>query len=326
MSDELDLGGEEESGPEGAPAWMATFGDLMSLLLTFFVLLLSFANMDQAKYKQLLESLKKGFGANVVTPGSIQALTTNLVEISKTEAAERPNLLELPPRPEERQQDQRLLHQLRVLIERERMSDVVEVEASERGVKLRVKGELLFEPGSDVMLPESTVFLGRVLEIARQFPYHLSIEGHTDDSPVRGGRFPSNWHLAAARAIAVRAFFVEEGGFEPQRVSIAAFGDSRPLVPNDTPEHRARNRRVEFVFLRDEVEPPAPAEGTGPPADAVEAVERLEGAEAAGEEGASPESVDPLLEEMKTDPRAARIKGVHRYLRSRAGAPAPEPE
>ncbi len=322
MSDELDVGGEEESGPEGAPAWMATFGDLMSLLLTFFVLLLSFANMDQAKYKQLLESLKKGFGANVVTPGSIQALTTNLVEISKIEAAERPNLLDLPPRPEERQQDRRLLHQLRVLIERERMSDVVEVEASERGVKLRVKGELLFKPGSDVLLPESTVFLGRVLKIARQFPYHLSIEGHTDDLPVTGGRFPSNWHLAAARAIAVRSFFVEEGGFEPQRVSIAAFGDSRPLVPNDTPEHRARNRRVEFVFLRDEVEPPDPDEAPGPPEDAVEVLEQLGAAEAApggmAPDADSPEATDPLLEEMKTDPRAARLKGVHRYLRSRA--------
>jgi hypothetical protein len=106
-------------------------------------------------------------------------------------------------------------------------------------------------PGSDILLPESFMFLDEIVRLTEEFPYDLSIEGHTDTSPIATERFPSNWHLSAARAIGVLQYMVNSGGLPPEKLSAAGFARTRPLVDADTTDGRATNRRVAFVYLRD---------------------------------------------------------------------------
>ena len=117
-----------------------------------------------------------------------------------------------------------------------------------RGVVLRVQGEVLFAPGSDEIDPQSYEFLARVGRIIGAFSGDVAIEGHTDDIPIRSDAFPSNWHLSSARAIAALLHLTRDGSADPRSLSCAGFADMRPRVPNDSSEHRAQNRRLEFVF------------------------------------------------------------------------------
>jgi chemotaxis protein MotB len=145
------------------------------------------------------------------------------------------------------------MQQVQQAIAENNLSRIVEAESSERGVIVRVKGGALFKEGSDQLAPAAFVFLDEIIRITRTFPYDLAIEGHTDDEPISTPRFPTNWHLAASRSIAVLQYMIEAGGIDPARIAASGYGATRPLVPNDGPEHRAMNRRVEFVYKRDPV-------------------------------------------------------------------------
>lgn len=252
MSGALD---EEEAGGEGSPAWMATFADMMSLLLTFFVLLLSFANMDVVKFREALGSVQDALGVQKEHPGQFAGLTTSPVELSTSESTPFLDLLDMPTRstgPGSSAADAAMLANVQSIVSEAGLDETVEAELTERGVVLRVKGQLLFAPGSADLLRGSESLLDEIAEIARGFPYRLLIEGHTDDIPVRSERFPSNWHLSSSRAIAALRYFAEVAQVDPKRLACTGYADMQPLVPNDSPEHRAINRRIEFVFQHDD--------------------------------------------------------------------------
>lgn len=242
---------EDHVCPEGAPAWLATMGDLMSNLLVFFVLLLSFANTDRQVFQQTMESIQTYLG--VIGTSSSQSFgADSLIEWQKTPSSpcevtrmDQPN-----PTPT---MDQKIMQKVQQTIASNGLSRVVVAESSERGVSVRVTGNALFKPGSDLLLPISFVFLDEIVRIAQEFPYELSIEGHTDDSSVDSTEFPTNWHLSMARSIAVLRYMIDRGKIDPGRIVPSGFGSTRPLFPNDSPEHRAANRRVEFVFKRDPI-------------------------------------------------------------------------
>ncbi|MGH0033755.1 MAG: OmpA/MotB family protein [Myxococcota bacterium] len=252
-----DFGDDEGGGEEGAPAWMATFGDMMSLLLTFFVLLLSFANTDIVKFQEMLGSVQDAFGVQEEHPGRFEGLTTSPVELSKRESTSSLDLLDLPTRSTGRgAADAQMKVDIDKLLSERGMDGTIDAELTDRGVVLRVRGGLLFDTGSDQLLPGSEAVLSRIAEVARSFPYRLLIEGHTDDIPVSTDRHPSNWHLSAGRAIAALRYLVEVAQLDPKRMSCAGYADMSPLVPNDSNEHRAINRRIEFVFQSDDAAPP----------------------------------------------------------------------
>ncbi|RMF83486.1 MAG: hypothetical protein D6739_07145, partial [Nitrospirae bacterium] len=199
--------------PQGAPEWMATFGDMMSLLLTFFVLLLSFANMDIQKFKEAMASVQS---ALVGGPTAMrEAPTTSMLELSETannalvppadttpgytpegEAEERPDSETVA----EGRQDLEALASLQEMIDDEGMGDIAEAEATPRGIVVRIKGHLFFEAGAAELRPESRHVLDEIGAILEAYPYELTIEGHTDDAPIHTARFPSNWELSTARA------------------------------------------------------------------------------------------------------------------------------
>lgn len=259
------MSAEEEEGFQEptAPGWMATFGDLMSLLLTFFVLLMSFASMDVRRFAAIAGSMRDAFGVQKIHPGEVEALSTSIVNLSDTESSPYLRVIDVPTRAPGR--EQALLARLRMTITGLRLERVVEVENTSRGVVVRVPGQLLFDAGSAELRPESLVFLREIAELMREMPDEIAIEGHTDATPVASADLGSNWELSAARAIATLRYLVEVGGVDPSRLRATGFGATRPLVPNEVAEVRARNRRVEFVFLK-----PDPAPTRIPDQSAVE--------------------------------------------------------
>jgi chemotaxis protein MotB len=143
--------------------------------------------------------------------------------------------------------DARSESDVRRFVEARGLSASVEVESTIRGVVLRVRDRALFDSGSaDVRVGAESV-LSAVLELSRDFPGALAVEGHTDDRPIRTALYPSNWELSAARAASVLRYLVE-GGLQANAVHIAGYADLRPLTANTDALSRARNRRVEFVF------------------------------------------------------------------------------
>ena len=231
---------EEVECEEGAPEWMVTFSDMTTLLLTFFVLLLSFSNQDIQKFREMLGSIKDAFGVQKLEIGEFPAKSTKPFALSEEE------------RYPINISDQALAKAIQEAAAQSGIKeDQVEVNVTDEGVRVRLKGKIFFDPGSARLKKGILKFLNSIVEIMRRTDYNLAVEGHTDNIPIRTREFPSNWELSAARAAAVVRYLVEHG-ISPKRLKAVGYADSRPLVPNDTPEHRAMNRRVEFLFYRSE--------------------------------------------------------------------------
>ena len=234
-----------------APAWMATFGDLMSLLLTFFVLLMSFASMDTRKFAAIAGSMRDAFGVQQIHAGLIESVSDSLVNLSDSEATPMIKVISLPARVTEREQS--LLERLKRAIEARQLQRVVTAEKSPRGVLLRMEESLLFAGGSTELSPQSIVFLRDIAALIRDMPGNIAIEGHTDSLRSAAGAL-SNWELAALRAVVVLEHLVEAEGIAARRRQATAFGDTRPIGSNVDARGRSLNRRVEFVFLRTEID------------------------------------------------------------------------
>ena len=244
---------EDHVCEEGAPAWLATMGDLMSLLLVFFVLMLSFANTDKQLFLEAMGSIQNALGMIEESPGQFRIRSTSPIEWNEKKTTPFLDVMKLDQSNNAPTVDQKIMQKVQQSIAENNLARIVEAESSERGIIVRVKGGALFKPGSDKLLPISYVFLDEIIRITQEFPYELSIEGHTDDGAIGTSSYPTNWHLAAARSIAVLQYMLEAGDIDPSRVAASSFGATRPLLPNDSEENRAANRRVEFVYKRDPV-------------------------------------------------------------------------
>lgn len=226
---------------KGAPAWMCTFSDLMCLLLCFFVLLLSFSNMDPMRFKVVSGSLDKAFGIQRDTvvwerPEGTTPVFDSFVGSRGFDV---------------------LMNQLQTVVHSQAEGEhigagKVQIELFEdyRGIVLRMWYGEMFHPGKADVRPAVWPFLDDVIETLKSHgdDVNIGVEAHTDSAPIRSKSFPSNWHLSAARSVSVAEYFMRAGGIDPIRVSAIGKGDSTPLVPNTTPQARARNRRVEIVL------------------------------------------------------------------------------
>ncbi|HHN65986.1 MAG TPA: flagellar motor protein MotB [Nitrospirae bacterium] len=231
---------EERSSTDsgGAPAWMATFSDMATLLLTFFILLLSFANMDIVKFRDAMGSIQQALGFMPTGTGMFQH-TSKPTEFEKplaTSALKNTNYL--------------IQQELQEMVKEHGLERDVEIENTPRGVVLRVRGRIFFSSGTAELKPQAYPILEKIAQIMKRFPSRVSIEGHTDNLPVSGGRYTSNWELSAARAYSALRFLMKKG-VDVKRINIAGFADTHPIASNNTEEGRAKNRRVEFVFYEE---------------------------------------------------------------------------
>lgn len=224
-----------EEGPAGSPAWMATFGDMMSLLLTFFILIVSFSSMQESKFQEAVGSLQGALGVLKALPS---------VPIHE-------EILRREGRRDQAREISEAVEKLEEAFAAVPEAEVVEVSRTERGLSIRIESRALFDLGRAEVREEAKPVLDEVAGALASLPHPVRIEGHTDDVPLTSGRFPSNWELSAARAAAVLRH-LEGRGVDPRRLSAVGYGEWRPVVENDTEAHRQQNRRVE-IFM----EPPA---------------------------------------------------------------------
>jgi len=225
-------GGNDEGGGGGAPAWMVTYGDLMSLLLTFFVLIVSFSSIELIKFQKALGSLKGALG---------------ILPKQQSVIFQKEPIIPLLSDYNERR-IRKAATELRELIKKQGIDDKVKLEVTDKGILVRIDSPILFELGSADLKPEAFPILNKVIEMTRNWPNEIRIEGHTDDLPIHTDKFPSNWELSTARALSVLKYFLKKGNVEPERLSAAGYGEYHPLVPNTSPENRAKNRRVEIYI------------------------------------------------------------------------------
>ncbi len=224
---------------KGAPAYMMTFGDLMSLLLTFFVLLISMASFEPTKFMITTQSLQAAFGVMTSFP---TVAVMPFIEIPKYSGDEskRKQALEDAKKMEE-------------TLETKNLDDAVKVKVTEEGIHIKLQ-DGSFQSGQADLMEQGEVIIEEISKILKQNEdLKIRVEGHTDDVPLRGGKFGSNWELSSMRALSVVKTLSKNTGIAPQYMSAVGFGEFRPSVPNTSPANRAKNRRIEiFVDYVDE--------------------------------------------------------------------------
>lgn len=261
-----------KKAPAGAPTWMVTFADLMSLLLTFFVLLLSFSNMEVQEFKKLAGAMRESFGlqsfdrlagmieleggAIGTTAKTVVALPLPEVEPSDKVGPEE-QTEEEEPEPEKPAQEvadlqeeasRRTFNDLQTVLAEEIASDIMDVIRAGNTTVVRFPDRVSFPSGSGEFKPEFIPILNKFLSVLDRTEGQIVISGHTDDIPITTDLYRSNWDLSASRATSVAHYILENTDIEPARITVQGYADSRPLAPNDTVENRAKNRRVEITI------------------------------------------------------------------------------
>lgn len=270
--------------PPGLPAWMATFSDLMALLMCFFVLLLSFSEMDVLKFKQLAGSMREAFGvqaqikspdipkgtsiiAQEFSPGRPQPTPIN--EVRQFTVNNDMNTLDVRTNEGQSQTEQTRAGLEEALREQQREAEMqatqfaqalakeigegsIEIETEGSKIIIRVKERGSFDSGSAELKFDYIPVIEKIRDLLLGISGQIAVEGHSDNIPYSGTRFESNWDLSAARALAVAHELFADRRVDASRFTVSGKADSRPLVPNLTAEDRATNRRVEIVIQKGE--------------------------------------------------------------------------
>lgn len=248
-----------DEGDYSGSNWETTYADMMSLLLTFFILLFAYSTIDVQKFKEAVISLQAALG---VLPGS-----PGVLDQFDLPAPQEPSQLGSLAR-----QDQGLLKVMAKLdkyFKEKGLGDRVRLELESRGLVIRFTDTVLFDLGKAELKPDAKAVLAEIASILRTIGNEIIIEGNTDNIPLKDTAiYPTNWELSTARATTVLRYFVETTHLDPARFSAMGYGEYRPVVPNTSDENRARNRRVDIVVVR-EPQPVETSEGAGEaPADA----------------------------------------------------------
>jgi chemotaxis protein MotB len=245
-------GGGDEGKVEGAPAWMATFADMVTLLMCFFVLLFAMSSTQQESFKELVESLKSALGVQQVPEaGTREGLTMHKIPDDGQKQEEDTDAVDEAGGMVQKELDQ-IVSDVRELIMFNQLGGMVKVEGDEMGAKITISDVLLFPPGEAEMSRGGLRVMKKIANILSQFQYQIRIEGHTDNTPIHTTKFPSNWELSADRACEVVRFLITQG-VNPNLMAAVGFAEFRPVATNDTAEGRAENRRVEVIYERQSI-------------------------------------------------------------------------
>ncbi len=217
---------------EGAPEWVVTFGDMMTLLLCFFVLLLSFSTMEAERFKIIAGYIREAFG--------VQA------DQRHTEIPAGDTVVTVEFNPPSMSKSQ-ILESIVKMTQNMAMGNLVEASMEEDGVRVRLDGTLTFKPGGTTLTDRSMLFLDYVADLIHDAGASASVEGHTDNRPLHTKAFPSNWELSGARAGSV-VRHLETRGIPGTNLEAIGYGSTRPITENFTAEGRRKNRRVEILI------------------------------------------------------------------------------
>lgn len=237
---------KKENGSGGSPGWLTTFSDLMSLLLTFFILLYSMSTIDLEKFKSIsysLQAVLAGIDAPSITEGRQES-----VPIPIDENLDNEDLEGIPVKEE----ILLMYDKVQEYLSKEELDAKVSVSMNKQGVFVDIKEAILFEPGSADIKASGVRVLKQLEGLINDFENDIVIEGHTDNVPMYSPIYPSNWELSTARAVSVVRYLSEVEKVNPNRLSATGYGEYRPIGPNDNSQNRAINRRVNILIIFDE--------------------------------------------------------------------------
>lgn len=271
-----------EQRKSGAPGWMVTYSDMVTLILVFFVLLFSMSHIDQIKFESVTRSFQDrailDFLDSVVPSEDISGSqgfpdedgidgfdgegggdgNEDGDEDAESEEDEEvdPDRLMSHLKELERRADAlaRLMDSVESFLEEENLGDLITANRTEEGVVLVLQDSILFDNAEAEILESGEPFLNEVGSLLEDIPNLVRVEGHTDSRPINTYRYPSNWELSGARASSVIRYLIDNFDIDSDRMALAGYGDIRPAAPNDTAENMAKNRRVEIVILDTETE------------------------------------------------------------------------
>ncbi len=212
-------------GEEDSQEWLISYSDVVTLLLTLFVLLFSFSKVDIARFEEVKTAIDKDLIKKEKTVTTFNSLRKQMVEI----------------------------------FDEYNLQNSVSVKLDPRGLKIQLASNSLYDLGSAKIKPTMFPVLDKIAETIKSSPiknYMIEVDGHTDNIPITNStKYESNWELSANRATNVVKYFIEKG-IPPQRLRAAGYADTHPLVPNTDPdgnpipENQAKNRRVEIIIER----------------------------------------------------------------------------
>lgn len=243
-------GKKPEEVKEGLPEWMGTYGDLVTLLLCFFVLLFAMSNVDENKYNAVAESFNssitfvQGGGATGVN-NMLGSGINNLPKVDKSV-----NDSKNDQQQKESQELNKMASDFKTYFAENNVAENVTVEVTDDYLKITFGDGILFDSGSAVLKDDALSVLGLIADELVDYPgSQIKFEGYTDNQPINSAMFPDNMYLSAARSISVLNYFKNTYNMDPQMLSQEGFGEYRPVATNDTPEGRAKNRRVEVKIM-----------------------------------------------------------------------------
>ena len=217
--------------------WEIVYSGFILIMLCFFVMLVSFSKIEQLKMQKFVKSFVHS--VDMFTGGfGFQSGKEASEAVSETPGLEGG----LAP----------IVRQLVELRDNFGLQKDVEFAISTEGLVLQISDSALFDRGVAEISPKAFPFLTMIANIISKSTHNVRVEGHTDNLPIHTAKSPSNWDLSTTRAVNVLRYLINKGKCPPKRLSAAGFGEFQPIFPNDTAEHRAKNRRVEFVFVPEE--------------------------------------------------------------------------
>lgn len=223
--------------------WLITYADLMTILLVFFVLLYTLAFYEKEQYRHAVETIKVQVEEDEHLIGLME-----LMEIPETDDTQ----ITIEDITGLRSREKTLFDTLTKFARSSQQKKNISTRILDGKIIVSIKGKALFNSGSAALNTTSISIFDEIIQILYDYPeYNINIKGHTDNIPISTAIFPSNWELSAVRATTVLKYLVIKGVL-PQRLTATGYGDVMPLVPNNSEENRAQNRRVEFVLEKKE--------------------------------------------------------------------------
>jgi chemotaxis protein MotB len=253
----------KEDAPKGSPAWMATFSDLMNLLLCFFVLLFSMSTVDAEKFEKVIASFQSTFsilpsGGASIGEGALVSSGISQLEMydvyynemndSRTEQeTEENNDLKEAYEEESLEESEKMAEEMETALARYGIQDEVEIEFNAQYVLLNMNGALLFDSGQSDLRSEAYALIDKIGKVLTPYQDNIiEVEGHTDNVPIHSSKYEDNDVLSMYRALSVADYLREITDIEPAHIKSSGRGEYVPVADNDTAEGRARNRRVEI--------------------------------------------------------------------------------
>ncbi|MCL2767329.1 MAG: flagellar motor protein MotB [Synergistaceae bacterium] len=230
----------EEDRPVSCPLWLGTWGDLVSLLMCFFVLLFALSTIDAQKFEQLAISLRGSLG--VMKGGRAQEET--MPNPFGGESGLAPGSA-----PRYEMDIRSVARTVEAYLKSEGLEKSAQLRVDQRGITVSMSDQFMFDSGSAELKSAAKRTLSMIASMVKDIAPAVAVEGHTDSNSLAGGIYRNNWGLSAARAASVVTWLEEDGHYPPNALQIVGYGSTKPIVPNDTAANRSLNRRVDIVFL-----------------------------------------------------------------------------